>query len=118
MSESYIVAPSKREPSFFSVAAWISLIIPLTTFGVIAGLLSLSGHTNLLPPPSRQFTGDLNGWAVLIDLGSLILGVISLFGIRRHGAAFILWKAVPGIIASGALGFYHFLITMMSSIIC
>jgi hypothetical protein len=118
MSESNIVAPPKRQPSFFGVAAWISLVIPLVTFGVIFGLLSLSGHTSLLPPPSRQFSGDLNGWAVLIDLGSLFLGVISLFGIRRHKVAFILWKAVPGILASGIFGFYHFAAMMMSSIIC
>src|SRR5215471_14036002 len=109
MSQSSI---PKRQPSFFGVAAWISLVMPLATFGVMIALLSLSGHTGLLPSPSRQFSGDVNGWAVLSDFGSLILGTCSLFGIPRHGAAFILWKAVPGVLLSGALGFYHFALMM------
>jgi hypothetical protein len=113
-----IVMPAKRQPSFFSIAAWICLIAPPITLGATFALLSLSGHTSLLPPPSRQFSGDLNGWAVLIDLGSLVLGVASLFGIRRHGAAFILWKTLPGVLLSGVFGFYHFMLVMMSSIIC
>ncbi len=118
MSQSRIIATSKRQPSFCSTAAWVSLITPLATFGIVASLFSLSGHTSLLPPPSRQFSGDLHGWSVLIDFCSLVLGMISLFGIRRHGAAFILWKAVPGVFLSGGFGFYHFALTMMSSIIC
>ena len=117
MSESTIIA-TKRHRSFSSTAAWISLITPLATFGIVASLLSVSGHTSLLPPPSRQFSGDLHGWSVLIDFGSLVLGIFSFFGIRRHGAAFILWKAVPGVFLSGGFGFYHFVLTMMSSIVC
>jgi len=117
MSESSI--PSiKHQQSLFSIAAWISLVAPVTALGVMIALLSASGHTSLLPPPSRQFTGNVNGWALWIDFGSLILGLFSLCGIPRPGAGFILWKAVPGILLSGALGFCHFTLVMMSSIIC
>jgi hypothetical protein len=107
-----------RQTSFFSIAAWLSLLVPFAAVGVVLALNSLSGHTNLLPPPSRQFVGNLNGSALLVDLGSFVLGLLSLIGIRQHGAAFILWKAVPGILGSGIFGFFHFMIMMMSSIIC
>jgi hypothetical protein len=112
------MATVKRQRSLFWVAAWLSLLAPVITLAVVVVISSLSGHVSFLPSPSRQFSGNLHGSALLIDFGSLVLGIFSLFGIRRHGAAFILWKAVPGILASGTFGFYHFVMTMMSSIIC
>jgi hypothetical protein len=118
MSESSIIMAAKRQPSFFSIAAWMSLIVPLATLAITTAISSLSGHTSFLPPPSRHFSGDLNGWAMLIDFVGLILGVFSLFGVRKHGAALILWKALPGVFLSGVLGFYHFALVMASSIIC
>jgi len=36
---------------------------------------------------------------------SLIFGIVSLFGIARHGAKLILWKAAVGILASIGMGF-------------
>ena len=109
---------AKHQRSFFRIAAWISLVAPLATLGVVLIIFSLSGHASFLPPASRQFSGDLHTSALLVDVGSFVLGLFSLFGISRHGAALILWKAVPGLIISGMLGFYHFAVMMMSSIIC
>jgi hypothetical protein len=109
---------TKHQQSFFNVAAWASLFVPFAVLAATIVISSLSGHTNFLPAPSRQFSGDLHGAALLTDFGSLVLGVFSLFGIRRHGTGCILWKAVPGVLTSGILGFYHFATVMMSSIIC
>jgi hypothetical protein len=58
------------------------------------------------------------GSAVWANISSLALGVLSLFGIKRHGLGFILWKAVPGIIASGALGWLNLMFAVMSGIVC
>ena len=116
MSSDIVTAKPKR--SLYGVAAWLSLLAPFATLAVVQVMSSLSGHTSFLPPPSRQFSDNLHGSALLIDFGSLVLAVFSLFGIKRHGAPFILWKAGPGILASGIFGFYHFVMAMMSSIIC
>lgn len=109
---------AKHKWTFFGIAAWASLVVPLVTLVVTVALSSLSGNVSCLPPPSRQFTGDLHGWALLADLAGLVLGAVSLFGIKWHGLAYIYWKAVPGIIASGIFGFYNFFVMMASSIIC
>lgn len=104
--------------SIFSIAAWYCLVVSLTVVAVTFSIAAASGHMNILPPPSRNFSGHLYGSAFWIEVSSFLLGILSLFGIGRHGAAFILWKAVPGLIASGLSGFVFFALTMMSSIIC
>ena len=109
---------AKRQRSFFTVAALLSLIAPLGALAIVAMILSLSGHLSSVPQASRSFIGNVHGFAFLVDLGSIGLGIISLIGIERHGPAVILWKAVPGILASGILGFYHFMMMAMSTIIC
>ena len=43
--------------------------------------------------------------AFFIQIISLILGIVSLFGIPRYGARLILWKALIGIIASCGMEF-------------
>lgn len=112
------ITPTGRRPSAFSLAAWISLLAPPGLSGITVGLVVLSGHAGVIPPLSRQFGSDWNGVAVLIDAVCLVLGVFSLFGIRKHGAAFILWKAVPGVLLSGGLGLCHYMLMMLSGIRC
>lgn len=109
------LTPSGRRPSAFSVAAWISLLVPPVLSGIVVGLVVLSGQTSVF---SRQFGSDWNGVAVLVDAVCFGLGVFSLFGIRKHGAAIILWKAVPGMLLSGGLGFCHYMLMMLSGIRC
>src|SRR5215469_3025766 len=104
--------------SIFNLAAWYSLIVSLATFAVVAGIDAASGHTNLLPPMSREFTGSLYGSAFWFEVSSLFFGILSLFGIGMHGAAFILWKAVPGLLASGFFGFGFFMVKTLSGITC
>ena len=118
MSESESTEEAKGNATAFSVVAWASLIVPFLVLAVVKATLLVSGHTSLLPPPSRQFIGDLHGAALLADVASMILGLFSLLGIRRYGVALILWKALPGIVVSGLFGFFHFAGMMMSSIIC
>lgn len=109
---------SGRKPSAFSVAAWTSLLAPPAIAGLTVGLVALSGQTGVVAPLSRQFVGDWNGVAVLMDAVCLGLGLFSLFGIRKHGAAPILWKAVPGVLLSGGLGFCHYILMFLSGIRC
>jgi hypothetical protein len=109
------ITPAGRRPSAFSVAAWISLLAPPVLSGIMVGLFVLSGQASVF---SRQLGGDWNGVAVLVDAVCFGLGVFSLFGIRKHGAAFILWKAVPGVLLSGGLGFCHYMLMMLSGIRC
>lgn len=109
------VTPTGRRPSAFSVAAWISLLVPPVLSGIMVGLVLLSEQTSVL---FRQFGGDWNGAAVVVDAVCFGLGVFSLFGIRKHGAAFILWKAVPGLLLSGGLGLCHYMLMMLSGIRC
>ena len=104
--------------SIFSFAAWYGLIVPFAAIVVTVAIAGASGHTNILPPPSRHFAGILYGSAFWIEVSGFLFGILSLFGIGRHGAAFILWKAVPGLLASGLSGFVFFALGMMSSSIC
>ena len=48
----------------------------------------------------------------------VVAGIVSLFGIRKHGVRPILWKAIIGIVASLAMGFAIVLLMAGSSITC
>ena len=104
--------------SFFNFAAWYCLVVSLATLGVACVIASASGHTNLLPPPSRQFSGALYGCAFWAEVSSFVLGLVSLFGIGRHGVGFIFWKAVPGLLVGGLLGFVFLMLSILSGITC
>ena len=45
----------------------------------------------------------------------LFLGIASLFGIPRHGARLILWKAVLGILLSCGAGFGIFILALANA---
>lgn len=81
--------------SFFTKAAWISLIIPFLVPVIWFCILAATSRMDL--PAMVSF---------FMLLGSLALGVASLFGVRRHGRKRIVWKAVIGIIASLVMGYF------------
>src|SRR5271170_4977498 len=79
--------------SFFNLAAWCSFFIPFITavFTFTVG-------------PNINSDSDAADMFLLVafclQIFSVVLGIVSLFGISRHGARLILWKAVIGIFAS------------------
>ena len=98
MNTPHKIDPVERK-SFYYQAARASLFIPLVTFGVTLVLFGSNSHI------SSEVTGYFALGAFVVQVISLILGIVSLFGIPRHGARLILWKAVVGIIASCGMGF-------------
>ena len=94
------LAESKK--SFFNRAAWLSVFIPLVTFVVTFVLFRWDWHISIDVQEKYLFG------AGCVQVISLILGIVSLFGIRRHGARLIVWKAAIGIIASCGMGFLSF----------
>jgi hypothetical protein len=94
--------------SFFSIASWYCLIAPFLAAWFASLILEREGpydRFNPLPFPNQDQAVDI---AFLVCVSSLALGVASLFGIPRHGWKVILWKAVPGILASGFFGVFEF----------
>jgi hypothetical protein len=91
------LAESKK--SFFNRAAWVSLLSPFITFGMIVV------YDIIVKYPTQEVSGYCVKGAFVASVISLILGIVSLFGIPRHGARLIAWKAVIGIIASLVMGF-------------
>ena len=91
--------------SFFSIAAWYCLIAPFLAAAFAVIVYRVEGpydRFNPLPFPNQDQVEDIAFW---ICVSSLVLGIASLFGIRRHGWKVILWKALFGILASGFFGF-------------
>lgn len=95
------LAGSKK--SFFNRAAWASILMPVIAFGTLVVVSFLYGST--YSNDTNKFIGECLDGAFCVSIISLILGIMSLAGIRRHGAGHILWKAVIGIIVSLATGF-------------
>jgi hypothetical protein len=89
--------------SFFTKAAWFSLIIPFLVPVVWFCILAATSRLDL--PAMVSF---------FILLSSLALGVVSLFGVRRHGGRRIVWKAVVGIVTSIVLGYFAAVFWSMS----
>ena len=76
-------------------------------------LLYLEGpydRFNPLPFPNQDHIEDIAFW---ICVSSLVMGIASLFGIRRHGLRVIVWRALAGILASGIFGFIAFFCIIM-----
>ena len=108
MSDSVHSKSLGQTRSFFSFAAWYSFAVPISAVLMTLTLVVISERTSILPTEARDFISrNLSAFAFWVYLSSFVLGIFSLFGIGRHGPAFILWKAVPGIFASGLLGFVH-----------
>jgi len=90
-----------RTKSQFLVAAWYSLITPFAMAATIALFYYLEDASNA---ESQRMISNFLQFGLLICISSLIAGIISLFGIPRHGTRIIVWKATIGIVASCALG--------------
>ena len=97
--------PQALQPggSFFTKAAWLSLIVPFLVPVIWFCILAATDRMDL--PAMLSF---------FVLVSSLALGIASLFGIPRHGRKRIIWKAVPGIIASAALGYFALVFWSMS----
>lgn len=89
--------------SFFTKAAWFSLIVPFSAPVVWFCVLAATSRLDL--PAMTSF---------FILLSSLALGIASLFGVRRHGRKRIVWKAAIGIVASVVLGYFALAFWSMS----
>lgn len=86
-------ASSKPASSFFTKAAWYSLVVPVVTGLISWGILAFTDCDLVY----------VSGAAFWVLLTSFIVGSASLFGIEKNCRRGILWKAVPGIIASSVL---------------
>jgi len=89
---------------FFLVAAWYGLIAPFVTAGITWMLLTLIGPYDRRAHPWNERGFDpqepVLQIAFCILLSCILACVVSLFGISRHGARVILWKALAGFVAS------------------
>lgn len=100
METSHKVDLAESKKSFFNRAAWFSLFTPVVTFGVTVALFRL--HVD------RDLLDFYLGVTLCLQIISLILGIVSLFGIPQHGARLILWKAVIGILASCGMAYVSY----------
>jgi len=89
--------------SFFTFAAWYSLVVPFAA--AIAWFFYVAAHEVSNVSGAVWFYAELSG---------LVLGVVSLFGIRAHGCKRILWKAAIGIVASLFFGWFAAAMSSMS----
>ena len=94
--------------SLFNQAAWGSLCIPIVIF-LITLVLGLINREIAL---SYEFMSDYLLSAFCLLVVGLILGVFSLFGIRKCGARLILWKVLTGILCGCGMGALLFFIAI------
>ena len=59
-----------------------------------------------------NFLGLLLLAAFLAQIASFIGGIVSLFGIPKGAVKLILWKALVGILASGAMGYVIYYVAL------
>ena len=102
--------PVDSRKSFFNRAAWCSFLIPLVTAAITFVLISEQAHKLIT---DNTFVLYLI-CAFCFQVISLILALWSLFGIPRHGAKLILWKAALGILASCGMGIVIFLLVLVA----
>jgi len=98
--------------SLFSLAAWYCLVAPFAAAGFsMPTYIKYSGyeHWQQQSFPTRN---DALQILLLVCLSSFVLGIVSLFGIRRHGRSVILWKALAGILASCFFGLFAFVVLL------
>ncbi len=121
------MAAASQDPSFGSrkpllvLAAAYSCITPfivavfIGVFYFIMYQIEVKQNHVIL---SRQAYGDMLEMPLFVLMSTLVSGIVSLFGIRKHGAKPILLKAIAGILASLGVGFVVYVLLAMSSIIC
>ncbi len=92
---SFTSAAKPAAPSGFQRAARISLWM-----SVVAMLCTASGHWI-----KGLDSGTLTLALIALSLLSILLGIIALFGIPKHGASGILWGVLMGVVLSGSVLF-------------
>jgi hypothetical protein len=89
------VTSTRRSPKpFFTVAAWLSLLVPLLAAGWV-------NYARTIPNP-RLSDAELVVLALVFG-SSFVAGCVSLWGVRANGALVILPPALLGILVSAGL---------------
>ena len=102
------VASTRRSPKpFFTVAAWLSLLVPLLAAGWVY-------YARTIPNP-RLSKADLVVLALVFG-SSFVAGCVSLWGVKANGALVILPPALLGILASVALEAFTLFALLLSSV--
>ena len=97
----------------FVLAAWYSCLAPF----VVAAATGLFIWGVIDHPTLRRTTySEILYIPILILPSSLVFGVVSLFGMRKHGIKPILLKAIIGILASLAFGLIIFALAVRSEV--
>ena len=86
-------------------ASWLAPFIAIV-MGFFGNALA---NSNPDGPSSRTVSLVVGALALIIVLAGLILGVLALFGIKKHGARGILVPAIVGIVLSS--GYLYLLIS-------
>src|ERR1019366_10330300 len=92
---------------FPELAARYSLIVPFAS-GALSFVLIKVGQLVFHEADAIVDTHTLVLFVFWLMVSSLLMGVVSLFGIFRCGVRPILWRAAIGIIASLLIGFMAF----------
>jgi hypothetical protein len=87
--------PLEKVKTFYHHAATYCVLAPFVAFGANV-VIAASRASN--PSPTRIEILVPAIILSLIILSGFVFGIISLFGIKRHGRAGILWKAVTGLL--------------------
>jgi hypothetical protein len=103
------VVPNSPVKSFFTWAAWYSLVTPFVTAAITFLVLFVESRTGYMEYDIVNFV-LLCGFLLVIS--SLISGALSFFGVPRHGARVIVWKAIIGMLASCIVGLGIFVVSM------
>ena len=91
-----------RERSFFSLSAWYALIAPLAAMTIAGVGWFVFVFLDFDRGSFRAFEIVLGAMEFFL-LTSVIAGIVSLFGIRRHGWRVIVWKSLAGIVLSSLI---------------
>ena len=104
------MSDKKATDSFSKQAAKASWIIPLLALGMMA-----IGNSAMKSSGSSIGPLILGGVVILLFIAGIILGVISLYGIKKYGKKGLLAPAIIGILLNG--GFLSLLLMIASTAI-
>jgi hypothetical protein len=103
-----------QKSPFAVQAAKASWIAPLLTILLgFAGQAISAGKANTPPETVRAVALAIGGISVIIVLAGLMLGILALFGIRKHGIKGILMPSIIGILLS--CGWLYLLFTAIQA---
>lgn len=93
---------------FSELAARYSLIVPFATLAVSFVLVKF-GQLVFHEADAIVDSHTLDIWTFGLMLSSFLAGIVSLFGVFRHGTKAILWRSSIGIIVSLYFGVFSLL---------